>query len=634
MLSSGLDLDGTHLALVCASHNAEPGHLAVVDAILSAAGLTAAHLRNTPDWPLDAEPPRSAAPPATGPRRSRRTAPASTPGCSRPVSPPAGRPTATSTVHAPAAARPPRRGRRADGRPRRARHRRRVRGAAVLDDAGRSRAVVRALVARVASGPAARVARAMAANPWHVAGTGRDATRFMEAVPGWSPRTAPTACTPLGCPTGGARVQDRRRVVAPASRGARRRAGRGRVDVGDLGATPVLGHGAPVGAVTAHLRAGVLRRATVRAVVQRVTRASVTWTGSSSARSTGPGSWRSSGSRPGDGPAQVELIARKIAELRILRDEAARWTSARRCSSSASSRCTPTPARAAARRGTPRRPARSLSRWSGGGGRPARSRARGGDGALRRGHGGRAGQRRADDDPAGVDPRLTRAPREPRVASPAATASLTCWSRHAQRSLRRPRSPREAPGTARLLAVRARRRGRARGTSRAAQQRECCNEASNHHAPRAGGGGPGMTKAPRSKRPRGLRVTAGHVSPARPATSAALTVRLGPTPSDPASRSAAGGSTAVDLLVRNAPAASSAGRAGFPTRSGRPFSGRPVLTAPVPAGRPAPRGAPSVLRFSIRRGRCVISSPAVQAAARASGGLSLSTVYSTGTSTG
>ena len=55
MLRAGLDVDGAELALVCASHNAEPGHLDVVRAILAGAGLGADDLRNTPDWPLDAD---------------------------------------------------------------------------------------------------------------------------------------------------------------------------------------------------------------------------------------------------------------------------------------------------------------------------------------------------------------------------------------------------------------------------------------------------------------------------------------------------------------------------------------------------------------------------------------------------
>ncbi|WP_029290842.1 D-aminoacyl-tRNA deacylase [Cellulomonas sp. HZM] len=59
----------------------------------------------------------------------------------------------------------------------------------------------------------------------------------------------------------------------------------------------------------------------MRAVVQRVTRASVTVGGAVVGAIDGPGLVVLLGATPGDGPAQVELIARKVAELRILRDE-------------------------------------------------------------------------------------------------------------------------------------------------------------------------------------------------------------------------------------------------------------------------------------------------------------------------
>jgi len=59
----------------------------------------------------------------------------------------------------------------------------------------------------------------------------------------------------------------------------------------------------------------------MRAVVQRVTRASVTVDGAVVGEIDRPGLVALVGVTPGDGPAQVELIARKIAELRILRDE-------------------------------------------------------------------------------------------------------------------------------------------------------------------------------------------------------------------------------------------------------------------------------------------------------------------------
>ena len=59
----------------------------------------------------------------------------------------------------------------------------------------------------------------------------------------------------------------------------------------------------------------------MRAVVQRVTRASVTVDGIVVGSIDAPGLLVLVGVTPGDGSAQVELIARKVAELRILRDE-------------------------------------------------------------------------------------------------------------------------------------------------------------------------------------------------------------------------------------------------------------------------------------------------------------------------
>jgi L-asparaginase II len=48
----GADLDGERLALACASHSAEPIHVALVDAILKTAGLEEKDLQCPPDWPL------------------------------------------------------------------------------------------------------------------------------------------------------------------------------------------------------------------------------------------------------------------------------------------------------------------------------------------------------------------------------------------------------------------------------------------------------------------------------------------------------------------------------------------------------------------------------------------------------
>lgn len=59
----------------------------------------------------------------------------------------------------------------------------------------------------------------------------------------------------------------------------------------------------------------------MRAVLQRVTRASVTVDGAVVGAIDRPGLVALIGATHDDGPAQVELIARKIADLRILADE-------------------------------------------------------------------------------------------------------------------------------------------------------------------------------------------------------------------------------------------------------------------------------------------------------------------------
>ncbi|MBU4214990.1 MAG: D-tyrosyl-tRNA(Tyr) deacylase [Actinobacteria bacterium] len=59
----------------------------------------------------------------------------------------------------------------------------------------------------------------------------------------------------------------------------------------------------------------------MRAVVQRATRAQVRVADEVVGELTGAGLVVLVGVTPGDGPAQVEHLARKVAELRILRDE-------------------------------------------------------------------------------------------------------------------------------------------------------------------------------------------------------------------------------------------------------------------------------------------------------------------------
>jgi L-asparaginase II len=251
MLSSGLDVDATRLALVCASHNAEPGHLAVVEEILSSAGLTAADLQNTPDWPLD--PDAAFERRAAGHGRAPLTqncsgkhagmlatcvaAGWSTADYLDPAHPlqvalrvAVASLTGVPVLHVTV-----------DGC-----------GAPLFSTTLVGLARSFALVSGATSGPAERVSRAITRHPWHVAGTGRDATRFMQAVPGLVAKDGADGVYAAGLPDGGAlafKVADGSPRPRPALMAAALAVAG--VDVGDLGFTPVLGHGSPVGAVTA-----------------------------------------------------------------------------------------------------------------------------------------------------------------------------------------------------------------------------------------------------------------------------------------------------------------------------------------------------------------------------------------------
>jgi L-asparaginase II len=55
MLRAGLAVSDEELAIVCASHNGEPRHVALVRQLLDRAGLDESALDNTPGWPSDGE---------------------------------------------------------------------------------------------------------------------------------------------------------------------------------------------------------------------------------------------------------------------------------------------------------------------------------------------------------------------------------------------------------------------------------------------------------------------------------------------------------------------------------------------------------------------------------------------------
>jgi L-asparaginase II len=258
MLRHGLDLDDASLALACASHSGQDGHLEGVRAVLTAAGLTEADLDNTPDWPLDADAAYAWRAQGRGPQPLTQN-------CS-------GKHAAMLATCV--AAGWPTAGYRSPCHPlQRALHDAvaELTGVAVasttVDGCGAPLfsttlvGLARAFghLGRAphdeahAATPEGRVARAMTAHTWLVGGTGRDVTRFMDAVPGLVAKDGADGVYAAGLPDGGAValkvVDGSPRPRAALLAAALVAAGVDPALVGPVGATPVLGHGVPVGAV-------------------------------------------------------------------------------------------------------------------------------------------------------------------------------------------------------------------------------------------------------------------------------------------------------------------------------------------------------------------------------------------------
>ncbi|PXY34530.1 asparaginase [Prauserella coralliicola] len=183
MLECGLEADAEELALICASHNGEPGHVELALAMLASAGLSEDDLRCPADYPLY-EPARIEAIRAwPGRRRAAMNCSGKHAGmlatCVRRGWPTSGyhepghelqqaiADTVVKLTGEPIAATG------VDGC-----------GAPLLafSLAGLARAFSQLVTAE--HGPRRRVADAMRARPWLVAGTGRDDTLLMRAVPG------------------------------------------------------------------------------------------------------------------------------------------------------------------------------------------------------------------------------------------------------------------------------------------------------------------------------------------------------------------------------------------------------------------------------------------------------------------
>ncbi|GAB3681789.1 asparaginase [Angustibacter aerolatus] len=255
MVGCGLDLSGELLALSAASHSGEPFHLRAVQRVLELAGLPESVLRNTPDLPFDrverrawvraGREPSSVAQNCSGKHAGMVTtcvragwdvgtylhvdhplqqAMASTLGEL------AGEPVAATGV---------------DGC-----------GAPVMAVSltGLARSFA-ALAVADAGSPGGRVAQAVRAHPEFVAGTRRDATRLMRQVPGAIAKDGAEAVYAAALPDGRAvalKIADGGDRARPVVMGAALRVlGLPQQQIGFLEESPVLGHGAPVGAVRA-----------------------------------------------------------------------------------------------------------------------------------------------------------------------------------------------------------------------------------------------------------------------------------------------------------------------------------------------------------------------------------------------
>jgi len=263
LLRSGLVLDPVHLAIAAASHDGSLAHLVAVGEVLTAAGLAESALRNTPDVPLD--------PAASLAWRAAGRGPTSlTQNCSGKHA----AMLATCVQHGgvdagwdPAtylsADHPVQRAVRAtiedltgvpvthvtvDGC-----------GAPLFSTTLVGLARAFATIAHApSSAPAtdeARVARAMTEHPELIGGPSRDVTRVMTAVPGLVAKDGADGVYAAGLAfkvlDGSARPRPAVLVAALLLAGAALVPGVDLPALRALGRTPVLGHGHPVGAVTA-----------------------------------------------------------------------------------------------------------------------------------------------------------------------------------------------------------------------------------------------------------------------------------------------------------------------------------------------------------------------------------------------
>jgi L-asparaginase II len=248
MLRAGLGFTGEDLALACASHSGEPGHVKRVLELLEAAGRHEDDLACPPDFPLHVPSMRDAAEPrrVTMNCSGKHTAMLTT--CVRvgwPVSGyeapdhPLQQAIATAVTEL-------------TGEP--IAHTG-VDGCGAPLFAFSLTALARAFgrIARATEGPAQAVASAMRAHPWLVAGTGREDTELMSAVEGLIAKAGAEGVQAFALPDGFAvaiKVDDgAKRACAPLAVEALRYLGADVSGLDELARPTLSGGGRPVGEI-------------------------------------------------------------------------------------------------------------------------------------------------------------------------------------------------------------------------------------------------------------------------------------------------------------------------------------------------------------------------------------------------
>lgn len=252
MVRGGLDLPPDLLALVCASHSGEPFHVEGVRRILAGAGLSETDLQTPPDWPIDDEA-------AEGVIRAGGEKASITMNCSGKH--------AGMLVTAKLNGWPTDTYRDPD-------HPVQLAILQTIDDLAGEQASLPAIdgcgaplyavslyglarafgrIAAATDGAEAKIAEAIRAYPQNVSGTRRDELALHQAIPGLIGKAGAEAVYAVGLPDGtgiAVKISDGSpRARAAAMAATLQKLGYQHPTLDEQAATPVLGHGRPVGAI-------------------------------------------------------------------------------------------------------------------------------------------------------------------------------------------------------------------------------------------------------------------------------------------------------------------------------------------------------------------------------------------------